>query len=66
MKFNLARRLRQAYGRGSKPDPELIRLANDSLDVVMQANLQFPEMEMPLSLLQRGSGYNIYSDSFSN
>lgn len=62
MKFNLARRLRQAYGRGAKPDPELIRLANDSLDVVMQANLQLPEVAMPPSLLQQGSGYNIYSD----
>lgn len=66
MKFNLARRLRQAYGRGMKLDPELIRLANDSLDVVMQANLQLPEMGMPPSLLQRGSGYNIYSDQFGN
>lgn len=66
MKFNLARRLRQSYGRGLKPDPELIRLANDSLDVVMQANLQSPEMGMPSSLLQRGSGYNIYSDRFGN
>lgn len=66
MKFNLARRLRQAYGRGQKPDPELNRLANDALDVVMQANLQLPEMGMPPSLLQRGNGYNIYSDQFGN
>lgn len=66
MKFNLARRLRQAYGRGLKPDPELIRLANDSIDVVMQANIQLPEMGMPPSLLQRGSGYNIFSDQFGN
>lgn len=66
MKFNLARRLRQGYGRGMKPDPELIRLANDALDVVMQANIQLPEMGMPPSLLQRGNGYNIYSDQFGN
>src|SRR5882672_5059664 len=66
MKFNLARRLRQAFGRGMKPDPELNRMANDALDVVMQANIQLPEMAMPPSLLQRGSGYNIFSDQFGN
>lgn len=66
MKFNLARRLRQSYGRGHKSDPELIRLANDALDTVIQANLQIPEMGMPPALLQRGSGYNIYSDQFGN
>ena len=64
MKFNLARRLRQAYGKGSKPDRELNLLANDSLDTLMAANTQLPEMGMPPSLLQRGSGYNIYSDQF--
>lgn len=66
MKFNLARRLRQSYGRGLKPDLELNRMANDALDVVMQANLQLPEMAMPPALLQRGSGYNIYSDQFGS
>lgn len=66
MKFNLARRLRQAYGKGAKIDPELVRLANDALDVVMQANIQLPDMGMPVSLLQQGSGYNIYSDQFGN
>lgn len=66
MKFNLARRLRQAYGRGSKPDPELIKMANDSLDVIIQMNMQLPEMSMPVSLVQSGGGYNIYSDQFGN
>lgn len=66
MKFNLARRARQAFGRGLRPDPELNRMANDALDVVMQANIQLPEMGMPPSLLQRGSGYNIYSDQFGS
>ncbi len=66
IKFNLARRLRQSYGRGSRPDMELNKLANDALDVVMQANIQLPEMGMPPSLLQRGGGYNIYSDQFGN
>lgn len=66
MKFNLARRLRQGYGRGLKPDIELNKFANDSIDVVMQANVQLPEMGMPPSLLQRGGGYNIFSDQFGN
>lgn len=66
MKFNLARRLRQAYGKGMKPDLELIKLANDALDAVMLANLQLPELGMPVSLLQRGGGYNILSDQFGN
>lgn len=66
MKFNLARRLRQSHGRGMKPDPELNRLANDALDVIMAGNLQVPEVGMPSSLLTRGSGYNIYSDQFGN
>ena len=62
IKFNLARRLRQAYGRGMKPDPELNRMASEALDVVMQANVQLPEMTMPSGLLTMGGGYNIYSD----
>ena len=66
LKFNLARRLRQAYGKGSRPDRELNLLANDSLYVVMAANTQLPEMGMPVSLLQRGGGYNVYSDKFGN
>lgn len=66
MKFNLARRLRQAYGKGLKPDPELIKLANDSLDVIQQMNLQLPEMVMPVGLLNKGPGYNILSDQFGN
>lgn len=65
-KFNLARRLRQAYGRGNRPDMELNKLASDSLDVIMAGNLQVPEVGMPPSLLQRGNGYNIFSDQFGN
>lgn len=64
MKFNLARRLRQSYGKGSKPDVELNRMARNALSVVRAANLQLPEMSMPPAILRRGSGYNIYSDQF--
>lgn len=66
MKFNLAKRLRQAYGKGLRPDPELNALARSSLDIVKQGNLQVPELEMPKTLMGVGSGYNIFSDSFSS
>lgn len=66
MKFNLARRLRQAYGKGMKPDPELNNLARDSLDTIQQANIQVPELQMPRVLVSGGPGYNIYSDQFGS
>lgn len=64
MKFNLARRLRVAYGKGMKPDAELNNLARNSLNVIQQANLQVPELQMPRVLVSGGPGYNIYSDQF--
>lgn len=66
MKFNLAKRLRQAYGKGLKPDPELNALARSSLDIVKNSNLQVPELQMPRALIGIGSGYNIYSDAFGS
>lgn len=66
MKFNLAKRLRQAYGKGKRPDPELNALARSSLDIVKQANLQVPELIMPKVIVGSGSGYNIFSDAFSS
>lgn len=66
MKFNLAKRLRQAYGKGLKPDMELNGLARDALDTVKQSNLQIPELVMPKTLITMSSGYNIYSDQFGN
>jgi hypothetical protein len=66
MKFNLAKRLRQAYGKGLRPDPELNALARSSLDIVKQSNLQVPELQLPKALLGASSGYNIYSDTFGN
>jgi len=66
MKFNLARRLRQAYGKGMQPDVELNNLARNSLDVVKQSNIQIPELVMPRTLIVQSSGYNILSDQFGN
>jgi hypothetical protein len=61
LKFNLAKRVRQGYGKGKMPDEELNQLAADSLDVVRTASLAIPEMTMPRQLLRPGR-YNIFSD----
>lgn len=66
MKFNLARRLRQAYGKGMTPDPELNNAARNSLDVVKNSNIAIPELVMPRALITMSSGYNILSDQFGN
>ena len=66
MKFNLARRIRQAYGKGLRPDPELNQLARESLDTIKNANWQVPELVMPRTLIIQSSGYNILSDQFGN
>jgi hypothetical protein len=62
MKYNLARRLRQAYGKGLAPDPELNNLARNSLDVVKNSNTQIPELVMPSVLVRNTGTYNVYSD----
>ena len=66
MKFNLARRLRQHYGKGMKPDAELNRLAGAALETIQNANLQIPELVMPKALISVTSGYNILSDKFGS
>lgn len=66
IKFNLAKRFRQAYGKGMRPDPELNALAQSSLEIVKQSNLQIPELVMPNVLVRQTSGYNILSDNYGN
>lgn len=66
-KFNLAKRLRQSYGKGAmRPDTELDRLASSSLNALIEANTQIPELVMPKVLITQSSGYNILSDQFGN
>lgn len=60
-KYELAKRARQAYGKGLKPDPMLNIMAKDALNAVKDANLQVPELQMPAGIVGRGN-YNIYSD----
>lgn len=64
MIFNLALRLRQAYGKGLRPDPELKALAKASLAKMRQSMVQVPELVMPGMVLGRGSLYNIYGDIY--
>lgn len=63
MKFNLARRLRQAYGKGKQPDVELNALANDALSTMRNAQIQVPELQMPRMLVYPAK-YNILSDQY--
>jgi len=60
-KFCLARRLRQGYGKGLRPDPELNALAKDALTTMRAAQVMVRELTMP-ALLQRPSHYNIMGD----
>lgn len=57
--WNLAARLAPMYQKS--PDPSVIALAKDSLNLIRTANAQIPRLTMPLSLVRRGI-YNIYSD----
>lgn len=66
MKFQLARTLRQGYGKGLKPDPELNRLAANATNVIINSNLQVVNLVMPSAVVPRGAGYNIYNDQFGN
>lgn len=59
--WNLAVRLRAAYRY--PPDPVMIGVAKDALNVIRNANTQIPRLKMPSGLRRMGgSRYNIYSD----
>lgn len=64
MKFCLAQRLRQAYGKGLRPDTELNKLARAGLWKLRQSNVQVPELRMPQMVLGRGALYNVFGDVF--
>ncbi len=64
MKTGLARIVRQNYGKGTKPDPELNIQAKNAINTVKNSNIQVPELQMPIGVGQGGQ-YNIYSDSQS-
>lgn len=62
LKFNLALRLRQAYQL--PPDPALIALAKDALNVIRNANAQVPRLQIAKELIRPSGLYNYYSDTF--
>lgn len=58
--WNLAARLRPAYQL--PPDPTVIALAKDSLNLIRGANTQISTLHMPNVVLGNGRMYNVYSD----
>lgn len=60
--YNLAGRLRPAYGMG--PDPTITALAKDALNVLRGANTQIPTLRMPAQLVGNARQYNVYSDGY--
>ena len=59
--YNLQVRLRAAYRLA--PDPIIIGLAKDALNVIRNSNTQIPSLRMPAAVLNNGKPYNIYSDT---
>ena len=59
MHFNLA--LRLAPGYGGSPNPTVVMLAREALNVLRQANVQISTLRMPGELVRNGI-YNPYSD----
>src|ERR1035437_3693574 len=62
LSYNLQVRLRVAYRM--PPDPVMIQLAKDALNVIRGANVQVPTMKMPASVIGAQRGYNVYSDGY--
>ncbi len=58
--FSLQVRLRAAYRL--PPDPAIIALAKDALNVLRLANVQVPLLRMPAALINGQRGWNVFSD----
>lgn len=59
--YNLVCRTRGAYQM--PPDPTMVALAENGLNVVRGSNFAIPELQMPNAVIQHAAGYNIYSDT---
>jgi hypothetical protein len=57
--YNLAVRMRPAYQL--PPDPSLLSLATDALNLIRTSNAQVPRLRLPPTL-SRGGLYSIFSD----
>jgi len=62
LSYNLQVRLRVAYRMA--PDPAMIELAKDALNVIRGANVQVPTMKMPPAVIGAQRSYNVYSDGY--
>lgn len=58
--YNLVIRLQASYK--IPPDPMIVALAKDGLNVLRGANTQIPTLRMPSAVTNRGRFYNVYSD----
>jgi hypothetical protein len=59
LRYNLACRVRTMYQL--PPDPQLVGLAEDSLNTIRNMNAQVPRLRMPDGI-NRGRRYNIFGD----
>lgn len=59
--YNLQVRLRAAYRL--PPDPVIIALAKDALNLIRGANAQIATLTMPRAVMGRGPAYSVYSDT---
>ena len=60
LRYNLAARVRMMYQLPA--DPQIIGLAQDTLNTIRNMNAAVPRLRMPAGV-RRGQKYNIYSDS---
>src|SRR6185503_20601361 len=60
--YNLEVRLRAAYRL--PPDPVIIAMAKESLNVLRLANVQVPTMRLPRTVIGAQRAYNVYSDGW--
>lgn len=63
LNYNGQVRTRIAYRM--PPDPLMIGLAKDSLNVLREANVQMPTLQMPGAVTNSGRRYNVFSDGYS-
>jgi hypothetical protein len=59
LQWNLAARIRPMYQL--PPEPSIIALASDALNVLRTANTQISTLSMPRNLQGTGAGFNIYT-----
>lgn len=59
---NLALALRPKYGLGTYQGDNVPRMAKDGLATIRASNTAISELQVPADLVNRGGGYNIFTD----